>query len=227
MYVYFLMLFLLYIFSCFLETYLFIVNIKFRSYSSNRRNYIIKNLLKSYILFFYSIIGSYYLYQGYILNNWNTQMLHNLGLVYSSIDMFGLLTIRKLPFSSIFHHTVVQILAFLHLYVQYPCNQLEINLLLLYTVCSSYSFMVNNYLGNRFIMNNNKVKYKIDIAYFSYILLCFVNWVIHYYYLIINFNNLNLPILGYYGLIHIIIYDDINLITFLKYNRNKLIRQLS
>ena len=227
MYVYFLMLFLLYIFSCFFEIYLFIANEKFRSLSNNRHNYIIKNLLKSYILFFYSIIGSYNLYQGYIFNNWNTNMLHNLGLVYASIDMFGLLTIRNLPFSSIFHHTVVQILAFLHLYVEYPTNQLQINLLLLYTVCSSYSFMVNNYLGNRFILDNKQTKVRIDIAYYSYIFLCFINWVLHYYYLIINFNNLNLPILGYYGLIHIIIYDDINLITFLKYNRIKLIRQLS
>ena len=129
MLIYLLMLLLLFITSNIYSIYLCIYNPTFRLLNNNRKRYVIKNLLKSYLLFFYSIIGSYYLYQGYILNNWNINILHNLGLVYASIDLFGLLTIRNLPYSSIFHHIVVQVLAFLHLYVIYPCNKLEINLL--------------------------------------------------------------------------------------------------
>ena len=228
MLIYLLMLIFIYIVSNLLQTYLEIRNKKFKKLEDNRKKYVVKNLVKSYLLFFYSIFGSFLLSCGYFYNIWFTNALHNMGLIYASIDGYGLLTVRNLPYSTIFHHSVVQILGFSHLYVVYPTDKLYINLLLLYTVCSAYSFMVNNYLGNRIILDNNNILLsKINYAYFSYIILCGINWLIHYYYLIINFNNLSFPLIAYYSLIHIIIYDDVNLIKFLHYNRNKLIRSLS
>jgi hypothetical protein len=145
--------------------------------------------------------------------------------MYSAVDCYGLLTIRNMQISTILHHSVVLIFSFLHLLVSYPNDTLEINLLVIYTLFSSYSFLVNNYLANRIIeTDTNKLKMNLILGYYSYIGSCSINWVIQYgglFYGIYN-NLVGIYMIIYMLLIHLVIYDDIVLIKFLRYNYNKL-----
>jgi len=197
----------------------------YKSLTINRQNYFIKNLFKSYFLFFYSILTTYYGVKGFILNDWNEPMIHRLGLMYGSVDCYGLLTIKDMPKSTLLHHSVVLLFSFGNLWVGYPNKNIEINLLLIYTLFSSYSFLVNYYLSKRIIIEDKKELQKtLKLAYYSYTINCSINWLIHYisfgysYYI----DNINIYMILYMLLIHLIIADDIILINFLKYNNNKL-----
>ena len=109
----------------------------------------------------------------------------------------------------------------------YPTERMEINLLLIYTLFSSYSFMVNNYLANRLVIKDTKrLKLILKPAYYSYLYNCSINWLVHYSCLIhsLYHKNMNIVMIFYMLLIHIVVYDDIILINFLKYNYNKLLK---
>jgi hypothetical protein len=205
--------------------YIYNDNKVYKELELNRQNYFIKNLFKSYFLFLFSLVSTYYWVQGRIFNNWNELLIHKLGLMYSAVDCYGLLTIRNMQISTILHHSVVLIFSFLHLLVSYPNDTLEINLLIIYTLFSSYSFLVNNYLANRVIERDiNKLKMNLTLGYYSYIGSCSINWVIQYgglFYGIYN-NLVGIYMIIYMLLIHLVIYDDIVLIKFLRYNYNKL-----
>jgi hypothetical protein len=211
--------------SALILKYFYSSNEEYKKLELNRKNYFIKNLFKSYFLFIFSIIGTYYWIQGRILNNWDQGMIHRLGLMYSAVDCYGLLTIRNMQISTIAHHSVVLTFSFLNLFVSYPNNSIEINLLIIYTLFSSYSFLVNNYLANRIIIKDkNKLRLTLKSAYYSYVGSCSINWIIQYMGLLYGlvYDLVDLYMLIYMILIHLVIYDDIVLIKFLRYNYNKL-----
>ena len=102
-------------------------------------------------------------------------------------------------------------------------------LLVIYSIFSSYSFIVNLYLGLRFFNNNNKLLDTcIDItrilAFYSYIISCSINWIIQLYILNLNIiiGNISFGILLYIFLLIIIINDDIILIKWLRKKQIKL-----
>jgi hypothetical protein len=199
-------------------------NLQYNSLSKDKQNYFVKNLFKSYFLFFFSIIGTYYAILGYYYNIWDSQKIHAIGLLYSAVDCYGLLTIKNMSITTIMHHTVVIILSICNLFVLYPNNTTNINLMVLYTLFSAYSFLVNYYLANRLLYKINQLQNTITLAYFSYIFNCTLNWSIHLYVLIYDIINYKITILMilYFLLIFIIINDDIVLIQFLKYQYYKL-----
>ena len=212
-------------FSCLILKYYYSNNEIYQSLTTNRQNYFIKNLFKSYFLFFYSILTTYYGFKGFVLNIWDESIIHKLGLMYSSVDCYGLLTIKDMPKSTLLHHSVVLLFSYGNLWVSYPNNNLEINLLLVYTLFSAYSFLVNYYLAKRIIIKDiNEQRLILKSAYYSYILNCSLNWLIHYigfgysYYT----NSMNIYTTIYMLLIYLIIKYYIILINFLKYNYNKL-----
>ena len=86
--------------------------------------------------------------------------------------------------------------------------------------------MVNNYLANRMIIkDDNKLKLILKPAYYTYSINCGINWLIHYscFFYRLYHKNMNMIMIFYMMLIHFVIYDDIILISFLKYNYNKLL----
>ena len=70
--------------SALILKYFYSSNEEYKKLEPNRKNYFIKNLFKSYFLFVFSIVGTYYWIQGRILNNWNQETIHKLGLMYSA-----------------------------------------------------------------------------------------------------------------------------------------------
>ena len=81
-------------------------------------------------------------------------MIHALGLMYSAVDLYGLLTIKNMSYTTTLHHCVVITLSICNLFVTYPNYSTHINLMIIYTLFSAYSFLVNHYLAVRLINNN-------------------------------------------------------------------------
>ena len=85
--------------------------------------------------------------------------------------------------------------------------------------------MVNNYLANRIIIKDKKtLGFILKLAYYSYIGSCSINWLIQYVGLVYGliYDLVDIYLILYMTLIHLVIYDDIVLIKFLRYNYNKL-----
>jgi len=199
-------------------------NVQYDNLTSEKKQYFVKNLFKSYFLFFFSIISTYYGILGYYYNIWYTKKIHALGLLYSAVDCYGLLTIKNMSATTIFHHGVVITLSFFNIFVTYPNYTTNINLMIIYTLFSAYSFLVNNYLANRLIYTNKELPNTLTLAYFSYIFNCTINWLIHLYAIIYDIVNYKITITMaiYVLLICFVITDDIVLIKFLKYQYEKL-----
>ena len=213
--------------SSYILRYIYNSNSNYNLLLEDKKSYFIKNLFKSYFLFFYSIIATYYFIKAKVFNIWDQDLIHKLGLMYGSVDCYGLLTIKDMAYSTKFHHSVVLFFAFGNLFVEYPTEKMEINLLLIYTIFSSYSFLVNNYLANRLVIKDkDRLKLILKPAYYSYLFNCGLNWLIHYGCLFHSMyhKNMNIVMIIYFILIHIVVYDDIILINFLKYNYNKLLK---
>ena len=113
--------------------------------------------------------------------------------------------------TTIFHHGVVITLSFFNIFVTYPNYTTNINLMIIYTLFSAYSFLVNNYLANRLIYTNKELPNTLTLAYFSYIFNCTINWLIHLYAIIYDIVNYKITITMaiYVLLICFVITDDI------------------
>ena len=217
---------------CVLSLY-FILNIllkfspEYNNLNYNKQIYVLKNITKSIVLFiitFYSIdtilIPAYH-------NNWNNQYSYIFGSAYVSNDLIGLLLVPKLPFSTKMHHIITTSL----LFYSYSIDFREDNVgrwMFIYTLMSTYSFLVNTYLGLRHIRTKevSKLNFIIDhirvLAFYIYLIVCVINWVIHLYLMIHKIYNYEFTIsyLMYGLLLSPIINDDLILLNWLYKNVN-------
>ena len=154
--------------------------------------YVVKNIWKSCILFFILIFGT----------------------LYSSLDISGLIFVRGLPTATVIHHCVVGILGSLNLLVDYSISGYYRSIII-YTYFSIIPFLVNFYLGYRYISTNrDRIKkiasYSYKIYTFSLVtnILCQIIFFIYQ-----EYSNY---IFVYIALYALILYDDIKLIKFLR-----------
>ena len=222
--VFFLFLFIIHIIILIIKNY-YSTNLMYDKLTYEKKNYFVKNLFKSYFLFFFSIIATYYGVLGYIYNQWHQNTIHALGLMYSAVDLYGLLTIKNMSITTTLHHCVVITLSICNLFVTYPNYSTHINLMIIYTLFSAYSFLVNHFLAVRLINKNlSSLHNNITLAYYSYLFNCMINWIIHTIFVLndIYQHTFNIPLLIYCIIILAVINDDIVLISFLKYQYLKL-----
>jgi len=176
--------------------------------------YIIKNIWKSFILFLMLILGTFHFLEGFINNRWYNVFFYIFGTIYSSLDISGLIFVRGLPTATVVHHCVVGILGSLNLLVDYSISGYYRSIII-YTYFSIIPFLVNFYLGYRYI-SNNRVMIK-KIASYSYKIYTFslISNILSQIVFFINQEYSNYLYM-YIGLYTLILYDDINLIKFLR-----------
>lgn len=203
-------------------------NNTFNRYHQSRKNYIIKNLMKTFAMFYIFISFIYiidFFYFNLILTN---SLIRNYGAIYVGNDLAGLIMVDKLPKTTKFHHIVSVCLFCIVSYIDVEKNDI-VKMICIYTIFSFIPYCVNAFLALRFFVNKNskinkkqifinKVVDKIRIvAKNTYMLTCFANWIIHLNYFInkILIYQFNLYHIIYILLLIPIINDDIILLKWL------------
>lgn len=201
----------------------------FKKLDYNKKLYIVKNITKSYFLFFIFVIGTKRLLNFIIYDIYDMDEVRFYGSIYVSCDLFALIIIPKLPKTTKIHH--ISTLFLLSIVGYYDANEKDVvKFICIYTMWSYLSFIVNLYLGIRFfIIDKENLTYKekinnkiIDLirifAYYNYLICCIFNWSIHSYYIIRKIYNLDMDLvtLIYLGFLVPIIKDDLVLMSWLK-----------
>ena len=206
---------------------------KFNKLDYNKQIYIVKNIVKSTIMFYLVIEIYYYILPNMILSdNWNDKTIRYYGAIYASTDASALIIVPKLPFTTKFHHSCTIILYTLICFISVENNDLS-KIIVCYTIFSCIPFTVNLYLALRFFyikeekknLYDHKINLFIDFirisAYYIYLITCFINWSIN-----INFFKnkiINNQFTWWYSLylmfIIPIVNDDLVLLSWLKNKR--------
>ena len=185
------------------------------------RYYVLGNLFKATALASITPDCIYSLYETIILDIWNKYPIWNAGCIYAIPDLVSMFMVRRMQYSTYIHHICVQLFQLISL----SNNYTELNVcrpMYLYAVFSTFSYLVNFLLTTRFLYVDKKLeKFLLKCSLYIYVLCCSINWTIQLYYLYIIFTkNPTIYYYLYYGLISLVIWDDIILIRWLKY-KNK------
>lgn len=191
---------------------------EFKKLDYDRRMYIVKNYVKSFILgvaCYRSIIQAYQiLWDHDSLNEYNTKMN---AIMYFLTDTVGLLLVRKLSGTTIAHHIATNILGFYVVFTNHR-NVCSAYIPVLYACFSALAFLVNFYLAFRAqYPESNKRPLLSMVSYWIYLITSVINWVIQIVYIpLVMINGEFLFPLLYTGCLYVIIKDDIMLMDWLK-----------
>ena len=183
-------------------------------FSEYKKKYIIKNIWKSAVLFFMVIISTFYFIEGFINDKWYNVFFYIFGTLYTSLDISGLIYVKGLPLATKLHHIVVGIFGILNLIVDYNKSGYYRSILI-YTYFSMVPFLVNFYLGYRYIFNDEKkLKLIAKLSHNFYLYSLILNILCQIVFFILQ--EFSLTMIIYIMLYSLILYDDIKLIKFLK-----------
>ena len=183
-------------------------------FSEYKKKYIIKNIWKSAVLFFLLVISTFYFIEGFLYDKWYNVFFYIFGTLYTSLDISGLIYVKGLPLATKIHHVVVGILGSLNLLVDYNKSGYYRSILI-YTYFSIVPFLVNFYLGYRYIYNDEKkLKLIAKLSYKIYLYSLILNILCQIVFFILQ--EFSLTMIIYIMLYSLILYDDIKLIKFLK-----------
>lgn len=212
------------VFMFYLFTYIFLedYNITFRRLELNKRLYVVKNLVKSFNLGYISIVYTNTLVNYIMTNKYDMLVIRDIASFYVSNDIIALIVVPNLPMTTKIHHSITSLLLGYTIMVDYNDVSNPGKLLLIYTLLSCYSFLVNFYLGIRFLEQKNTenklIKYSRVASFYTYATCCIVNWTIQCLVMLYRIINLqyNLHYLAYTGLLYFIVKDDLILMSWLK-----------
>lgn len=205
---------------------------KYQTYDKNRQYYIIFNISKSNMLMWitYSIfLGLNRQLLTFSSIDWSQQRLYkNITALYAITDIAPLFINRnKMMSSTIIHHLCV---AFAYIsIVQSDLSTVGLsNAIIVYGLFSSMAFIVNFYLGFRYVITSKTfIRYLKKCAFINYISACSYNWSVQTLYLLSfirslylnNFTTLNIQNVGYISIYISFLYfwisDDIILMKHL------------
>ena len=208
-----------YIFTyIFLEDY----NKTFKRLELNKRLYVVKNIVKAFNLGYISFTYTNTLVNYMISDKYDMPVIRDLASLYVSNDILALILVPNLPMTTKIHHSLTTLFLFYTMIVDYNDISNPGKLLLIYTLLSCYSFLVNLYLGIRFLEQKNTenriIKYSRVASFYTYATCCIMNWSIHCYILLSRVISwqYNLQYLTYTGLLYFIVKDDLILMSWLK-----------
>jgi hypothetical protein len=200
-------------------------NRNFQDIKSSKKLYIVKNVVKSFVLLYVSIIATSDLYAYFLTNQINMERIYYYASIYVANDILALLIVPNLPQTTKIHHQITTLFLVYTLHIDYNDITNVGQLLFIYTIFSSYTFLVNFYLGIRFLKDkknnylNEIIEYSRVSAYVIYKYSCVINWTIHIillsYRLYLGIYNLHYII--YSILLYFIIKDDLILMSWLKH----------
>ena len=143
------------------------------NFNDYKKKYIVKNIFKSILLSFLFLLCTIPIIDGFIFNNWSCLSFHIIGSFYTAVDLGAMIYVKGLPRTTIIHHTSVSIMGLINIMLDYNVNGYYRSFLL-YGYFSCIPFLVNFYLGYRYISNNRErikriAKYSYKIYTFSLI----------------------------------------------------------
>jgi len=200
----------------FVNNYLYIKYDKFNNYDAKRKNYITKNFIKSYILFYLTVVTIPFIPMLFFGFGKINKCIHFIGFLYTSGDTVALLKNMNMDYSTKIHHTLTTSLGLINIFINWENANDVAKLMAVYMVLSCYSYDVNYCLSMRFLTNEFEQKIMKKRAFIIYMTCCAINWSIHGIYLIYNIKNLNFSLISYYSAIFFIVYDDIVLLKWLR-----------
>jgi len=200
-----------------------VFNENFQKINMAKQLYIVKNIVKSWILLYIAIYASFDLYNFILTKHIDMNQIYHYACNYVSNDILALVLVPNLPYTTRIHHMITSLFLLYTLNIDYNDITNVGQFLFIYTLFSSYTFLVNFYLGIRFLKHeknkylNEIIEYSRIYAYYIYKYSCFLNWTIHIVFLSYRayLGVFNLHYLIYSGLLFFIIKDDIILMSWL------------
>ena len=122
-----------------------------------RKDYVLKNIFKSFVLFFFIPMATYILYVFVTENRHDTWTVIIAGWIYSACDIVGLINV-KLPTTTLIHHCIVTVFAIMATLMNHTVFTFFTPIILYAAICS-YTFSVNLFLGVRFLYPEAKFTY--------------------------------------------------------------------
>jgi len=183
-------------------------------FSLYKRRYIVKNLWKSAVLSLILLTTTLSFVDGFFNNLWSNLTFNVWGTVYVALDLSGLVYVRGLPTATKVHHIVVCILGTLNSLADYNIPGYYRSILI-YTYFSIVPFIVNFYLGYRYLeLDQTRRKILARISNIVYTLSLGTNILCQL--LFFWYEPFQWSLLAYFTMYCMIINDDIKLIRFLR-----------
>ena len=216
---------LYYLISCIVLYYLyktthFILsryNTNFCNLSYSKQTYVVSNICKSCVLGILTPFSFQFMYQlvtGIAEEHYQAAFI--IAAIYCSTDMVALYYQKEMKKSTILHHFIVQkSLLLISIFGSYHHIT---NILLIYGSFSAFAYLVNFYLGFRFLVHENKSYLSLiaTITYTIYVLCCSINWFIQIgYFIYFLFHQYYLHCAFLIGFNIAIVNDDLLLLKFL------------
>lgn len=141
----------------------------------HKKMYVVKNFIKSFFLAGLCCIVPFKIIS-VISGNYDVYFIKQCSICYIINDIMGLILVRKMPITTVIHHSITSTLgAFTLLKTSSETN--IVDLAVMYAIFSSMAFSVNFYLGYRVFSNNIWRKKILSItSFWVYLLTCIINW---------------------------------------------------
>lgn len=147
---------------------------------SHKKMYVIKNFVKSLTLAGLCIVVPI-VSQDMFYGIFDIAFFKRCAIYYTINDVMGLLLVRKLPRTTVIHHTTTILCGILTQFKKDDKFDIII-LIIIYAIFSSIAFIVNFYLGYRIFSDNNRRKQILSItSFWIYLISCVINWTIQLY----------------------------------------------
>uniref|UniRef100_A0A6C0C3T5 TLC domain-containing protein n=1 Tax=viral metagenome TaxID=1070528 RepID=A0A6C0C3T5_9ZZZZ len=180
-----------------------------------KRNYIIKNFIKSFLLLALSMsVFKPVIWPAIRYNQWNSKLIHLTGAMYTSNDLMGLVMVESLPYSTKMHHAISTTLCITCFSLDFQTSHLG-KMMFVYTFASSQAYLVNFYLGARLLTDKAKLEIVRIASRNIYFICCLFNWGWHLLWVSNNYSIMNTGHIMYFFLLFWIIKDDIILLSWL------------
>ena len=222
-----------------LDHFLVKCSVSYKTLLKQDRYYVISNLIKSGLLFVYTPLALYSIWEicpsikwgrgatfpaalwNYAIipvRNWPVNRLHNLGCLYCIPDTVSLVMVRKMKLNTQLHHICVLIFWYVNLRNDFQQSNVWTSVVV-YAIFSTFAYAVNFLLASRFLnFGQGWMRLLTLISLDIYLICCLLNWSFQIYYLAFLWKlGQRLSVTGYSALMCLLVYDDILLIKWLCY----------
>jgi hypothetical protein len=196
------------------------ISVKYAQLEPQRKLYVLKNITKFIGLTILLKFAFDLFWVKYFEGIWINNLIYSCGFFYCSADFLGLILISTLPINSKIHHISTVLISILVSQIDFEKENSIMESIIIFTFLSAKSGIVNLYLGIRFLSTPHQHKIILWSAYYIYVYTFTINLIIQYYALW-RYAQLSLFYLTHFILCNFVIYDDIELIKFLKHQKSK------
>ncbi|KAH8607993.1 hypothetical protein ERJ75_001342200 [Trypanosoma vivax] len=195
-------------------------SVSFRRVSREKQFYTISNLIKAGILASLVPFATIHLTYIIVLDEWDTNTLRNLGCIYAVPDFVSMLIVKRMSWSTWFHHLCVLLFNFFSIMNDYTRENV-CRCVVVYAAFSTFAYCVNVLLASRFLgVPHDIARILSRVSLVAYMLFCILNWAWQAYYIqrLLWGGHEHWTVYVYLLLVWLPMYDDITLFKWLLQN---------